>query len=117
MYSAVLARHSARHLSGCDAGQSVRGFCQVVRAPGHGTIPHSLSSRGIRRPVLEVGGSERMASGIAVLRLHRRSRSSQSVSHLSPAPHICIGFSRGVFGNAVPALLFVLRGVPATVAS
>jgi len=43
-----------------------------------------------------------MASGIAVLRLHRRPKSSQSVSHLSPVPRICVGFSRSVFRNALP---------------
>ena len=58
-----------------------------------------------------------MASSIVVLRFHRCPRSSQSVSHLSPAPRICVCFSRGVFGYAVPALLSLLRRVPAAFAA
>src|SRR6266404_331047 len=58
-----------------------------------------------------------MASGIAVLRLHRRPEFSQSHFHPSRTPRTCAGFSRRVFGFAESALLFLFRGIPGAVAT
>ena len=98
------------------AGAS-EGLARSSALRNHGIIPHSFSSSGVYRSVPKAGGTECMASGIAVLCVCRRPKFSQFCGHSSFTPRICVCFSRGVCRNAGAAFLSFFRSVPGAIAS